>query len=209
MLRALLRFFVLPILFCVTLDAERALAQTAVSVSAHVGNFHVAVANYYRVPEREVIVIRERRILDDEIPVALFIAQKARVAPARVVDLRLRGDSWWDISVRFGIGPELYYVPLAVAPGPPYGKAYGHYKKSRKQWNTIVLSDPDIVNLVHLRFLTDHYGVPPEEIIELRGRRGDFVAIHAEVFDRRSVGKGKNHDDARGDGKGKGRGRHK
>ena len=27
-------------------------AQTAVSVSARIGDFHVAVANYYQVPER-------------------------------------------------------------------------------------------------------------------------------------------------------------
>ena len=62
-----------------SLGVDRAFAQTAFSVSAHIGDFHVAVANYYQVPEREVIVIRERRIPDDEIPVALFIARHAGV----------------------------------------------------------------------------------------------------------------------------------
>ena len=61
------------------MGVDRAFAQTNVSVSARIGDFHVAVANYYEVPEREVIVIRERRIRDDEIPVALFIARQARV----------------------------------------------------------------------------------------------------------------------------------
>ena len=137
---------------------DRADAQTAFSVSAHIGDFHVAVANYYRVPEREVIVIRERRIPDDEIPVALFIARHASVPWATVVNMRLRGHSWWDISVRFGLAPEVYYVPVAVTPGPPYGRALGHYKKKgRQQWKTIVLSDADIVNLVELRFLSEHY----------------------------------------------------
>ena len=114
-----------------TLHADRAHAQTAVSASVQIGDFHVTVANYYRVPEREVIVLRERRIPDDEIPVALFIAQRAAVPPASIVDLRLRGDSWWEISVRFGIEPDVYYVPVAVTPGPPYGKAYGHSLASR------------------------------------------------------------------------------
>ena len=109
-------------------------AQTAISVGARIGDFHVAVSNYYHVPQREVIVIRERRIRDEELPVVLFVAQRARVTPATIVDMRLRGMSWWDISVRYGIGPEVYYVPVAVAPGPPYGKAWGHYKKSRKHW---------------------------------------------------------------------------
>jgi len=196
-------------------DVKGAEAQTAFSVSAHIGDFHVAVANYYHVPEREVIVIRERRIPDDEIPVALFIAQRAAVSPARIVDLRLRGDSWWDISVRFGLGPEVYYVPVAVTPGPPYGKAYGYYKKHpRNQWRRIVLTDGDIVNLVELRFLSEHYGVQPERIIELRGRDRDFVAIHADVRGRRSAD-GRDDDRSasergsteQGRGKSKGRGR--
>jgi hypothetical protein len=172
------------------IGADRAAAQTAFSVSAHIGDFHVAVANYYHVPEREVIVIRERRIPDDEIPVALFIARHAGVPWTRVVDLRLRGDSWWDISVRFGLAPDVYYVPVVVDAGPPYGRALGHYKKkNRKEWRTIVLSDADVVNLVHLRFLSEHYRVPPERIIELRGRDRDFVAVHAEVR-----GRGKDDD---------------
>ena len=42
--------------------SRAASAQTAVNVSARIGDFHVAVANYYHVPDREVVVIRERRI---------------------------------------------------------------------------------------------------------------------------------------------------
>jgi hypothetical protein len=184
-------------------------AQTAYSVSAHIGDFHVAVANYYRVPEREVIVIRERRIPDDEIPVALFIAHNAGVPWARVVDMRRRGDSWWDISVRFGLGPEVYYVPVAVTPGPPYGRALGHYKKKKRtEWRTIVLTDADIVNLVELRFLTEHYHVAPERVIALRGNDRDFVAIHADV---RGNGSRHGDDDDQGKqgGRGHGKGRHK
>jgi len=193
-----------------TFGAERASAQTAVSVSARIGDFHVAVANYYHVPEREVIVIRERRIPDDEIPVALFIASHARVPSARVVEMRLRGDSWWDISVRLGLGPEVYYVPVEVVPGPPYGRALGHYKhKHRKEWKTIVLTDADVVNLVELRFLSEHYHVAPERIIELRTHDRDFVAIHAEVHGRGDHGqRDRDDDDDRGHhGRGKGRGK--
>ena len=190
---------------------DRADAQTAFSVSAHIGDFHVAVANYYRVPEREVIVIRERRIPDDEIPVALFIARHASVPWATVVNMRLRGHSWWDISVRFGLAPEVYYVPVAVTPGPPYGRALGHYKKKgRQQWKTIVLSDADIVNLVELRFLSEHYRVAPERIIDLRGQNRDFVSVHSEVRGQKDHG-GKrtaqdDNDDRGQSGNGRGKG---
>lgn len=187
--------------------AIQAPAQTAVRVSAQVGSFHVAVANFFGVPQREVIVIRERRIPDDEIPVALFIAQYARVAPAAVVDLRLRGRSWWDISVHFGIGPDVYYVPVAVAPGPPYGKAYGYYRKPRNQWRTIVLADTDIVNLVNLRFLSGHYRVPPERVVALRSKNKGFIAIHAELGTGRQAGRA--DDVGKGAGKGKGKGHSK
>ena len=197
--------FILALVLGATLHADRAHTQTAISASVQIGDFHVAVANYYRVPEREVIVLRERRIPDDEIPVALFIAQRAAVRPATIVDLRLRGDSWWDISVRFGLEPDVYYVPVAVTPGPPYGKAYGHYKKPRNRWNTIVLSDADILNLVQLRFLSDHYGVPPEQIIELRRDQRDFLAIHVEVSGRRSAGARNDHRGSNGKGRGRGR----
>ncbi len=199
--------FILALVLGATLHADRAHAQTAVSASVQIGDFHVAVANYYQVPEREVIVLRERRIPDDEIPVALFIAQRAAVPAATIVGLRLGGSSWWDISVRFGIEPDVYYVPVAVAPGPPYGKAYGHYKKPRNRWNTIVLSDADIVNLVQLRFLSDHYRVPPEQIIKLRQDQRDFVAIHVEVSGRRSAGARGDQRGASGNGRGRGRGR--
>ena len=197
-----------------SLGADRAFAQTAFSVSAHIGDFHVAVANYYQVPEREVIVIRERRIPDDEIPVALFIARHAGVPWGRVVDMRLRGDSWWDISVRLGVSPEVYYVPVAVVSGPPYGRALGHYKnKHRKEWRTIVLTDADVVNLVELRFLSEHYHVAPERIIELRGKDRDFVAINYEVrgrgkdSDRRDDGDGNSQGNGKRSSKGQGKGR--
>jgi hypothetical protein len=194
-----------PVVWLLCLPA--APAQTAVGVSAQVGDFHLAVASFFGVPEREVIVIRERRIPDDEIPVALYIAQRAHVAPAAVVDLRLRGRSWWDVSVHFGLGPDVYYLPVAVAPGPPYGKAYGYYKKPRNQWRTIVLSDADLVNLVNLRFLSGHHKTPPERIIDLRGKKRGFVAIHVELGGGRPASAGGSERGGKGKGRGKGQGK--
>jgi hypothetical protein len=195
----------------VMLMSTRAEAQTAFSVAAHVGDFHVAVSNYYHVPQREVVVVRERRIRDDELPVVFFVAQRARVAPATIVDLRLRGLSWWDISIRYGIGPEVYYVPVTVAPGPPYGKAWGHYKKPKKHWNTIVLTDDDVVNLVNVRFLSDYYHLPPDRVIEVRGGERNIVAVNHEVSKhgsshRRETVQG---DDDQGNGKSNGKGKGK
>ena len=190
--------FVVMFVLGMTLAPVRVDAQAAISAAMQIGDFRVAVSNYYRVPEREVVVIHERRINDEEVPVVLFIAQRAHVAPATIVDLRLRGLSWWNISARYHLGPEVYYVPVSVTPGPPYGKAYGHYKKNRNQWNTIVLADDDVVNLVQLRFLSEYYHVAPERVIEARGHNGNFVAVQNEFS---SKGKSKHGDDDKKDDK--------
>jgi hypothetical protein len=163
--------------------------------------FYLGVGEYFRVPEREVIVIRERHIVRErhirveEIPVVFLIAQRARVAPATVIDLRLHGRSWLDITIHYGLSPEIYYVylPATVKVGPPYGKAYGHYKnKPRKEWRTIVLDDDDVINLVNLKFVSQHYGYPAAEVAKLRSKGKDFVVIHHEVREEKER-KGKGH----------------
>jgi len=205
------RSFVFVLALGGLMAARSADAQTAYSVSASIGDFHVAVSNYYHVPEREVVVVRERRIPEEELPVVFFIAERAHVAPATIVDMRLRGRSWWDISVHYGMHADVYYVPMAVRTGPPYGKAYGHYKKPKKEWNTIVLSDPDIVNLVELRFMSEHYHVAPERIVEMRERDVDFVTIHGDVSGHRVAVARRDHDDDndQGENHGHGRGKHR
>jgi len=175
-----------PLLFSFVLAAgllagARADAQTAVSLNVQVGDFHLAVSNYYRVPAHDVVVLHDRRVRDEELPVVYFIAQHAHVAPATVVDLRLRGLSWWSISTRFHLGPEVYYVPVTTTPGLPYERAYGYYKRPRSQWHSIVLADADIIHLVNVRFLSEYYHVPPERVIAAREHETDFVAVQRQV----------------------------
>jgi len=193
-----------------TIAALPILGRAQVQVAGQIGNFSFAVGKYYRLPEREVIVIRERRVPDHEIPVVLFLAERARVAPATIVDMRLSGKKWMGIVVHFGLSPEVFYVPVAIQPGPPYGKAYGHYKKKKRdQWRSIVLDDDDIVNLVNLRFLSDYHHRPAEEVIRLRGSGADFVAIHMQYAGGRGVVVVDDDVPGKGRGKGKGKGHYK
>jgi hypothetical protein len=147
--------------------------------SEGIRGFYLGISNYYRVPEREVVVVRDRGIRYNDLPVVFFIAARAHVAPGVIVDLRLGGMSWWDISVRYGIGPEVYYVPTTVVvKPPPYGKAYGYYKKHpREQWNRVVLKDADIINMVNLRYVSEYYDYPEDRVMKMRGQGKDFVAI--------------------------------
>lgn len=144
--------------------------------------FYLSMGNYYQVPEREIIIIRDRGIPHYDILVVLFIARRAHVPPAVIIDLRLSGRSWNDITLHFGLSPEIYYVPVRIVPGPPYGRAYGYYRnKPKKEWRKIVLSDDDVVNLINLKFISEYHGYGTEDIIRMRSAGKDFVVIHDDI----------------------------
>lgn len=145
-------------------------------------DLHRAVRESLGLPEPQIVRLLEQGLPDEHLPVVGLLAARASVAPDRVVALRAEGLSFLDISIRLGLGPEIFYVPFAVDPGPPYGKAWGYYKKTpRARWNTIVLSDREIVDLANLRLCVDHYRVAPERVIELRKRGRGFTVIHGEL----------------------------
>jgi hypothetical protein len=105
------------------------------------------------------------------------------------MDLRLSGRSWMDITLHFGLGPDIYYIPVKEVYGPPYGRAYGHYKnKHRKDWRKIRLIDSEVVDLVNLRFMSEHYGRPPEDVMRMRSSGKSFIVINDE-FRRGKPGK--------------------
>ncbi len=176
-----------------------------------VRSFYLAVGNYYSVPERTLVVVHERNIPDDEVPVVFFIAQRARVSPEVIIDMRLSGRSWMDITLHYGLSPEIFYVPLAVAPGPPYGKAYGYYKnRPRSKWREIRLADADVVNFVNLRFVSGYYGYSPEQVVKMRSGGKKFVAISSEIRKSKGASKGKGESTGKSgkkESKGKGKGK--
>jgi hypothetical protein len=178
-------------------------------------SFHIAIGDYYNVPEREVIVVRERRIPDDELPVVFFLASRCHQEPSVIVNMRLSGDSWIDIAWHFGLGTDVFYVPLDRDPGPPYGRAYGHFKKTKRgNWGKIHLADADVVNLVNLRFISDHYRYSPYEVTKMRAKNSSFVRVAGDAKKGKSgksvaaKGKDSKGKDAKGgDKKSKGKGK--
>ena len=184
--------------------APRADIDIGVSIGEEgITGFYLAVSDYYRVPEQEVVVIKKRRIPDEEIPVVFFVAGRAGVSYSAIIDLRLKGLSWMDITLRLGLGPDIFYVPVkGEVKSPPYGKAYGYYAKKGKK--TSSLGDADVVNLVNLKFLSEHYGVSPEAVIEMRSGGKNFVSINDEIKKKKG-GKGNGNGNNKGKGKGSGR----
>lgn len=157
-----------------------------------IDGFHLSVGDYYQVPEREVVVIRDRGVYDEELPVVFYLARSARVSPGAIVDLRLRGRSWMDITLHFGMSPAIYYVPVTIVEGRhPKGHAYGYYKNhpKRSDWKTITLSNADIINQVNLRFLSDRYGYSPDQVIKYRSEGRKFMSIDQDIRKEKGGGK--------------------
>jgi hypothetical protein len=108
--------------------------------------------------------------------------------------------SWLDITLHYGLTPEIYYVPVTRV-GPPYGNAYGHFKKHKKDYKKVVLVDKDVVNLVNLRFMSEYHSIAAEVVMDRRGRGETFVLMNDEFRQERST-HGDRQDD-RGNGKDK------
>jgi hypothetical protein len=162
-------------------------------------NFHEAMQEFFGVKDPVFDLIKNAPLSDDEMPVVFFLAQLAKLDPTKVLDLRHRGMSWMDITVRLGFTPEVFYVPVRT--GPPYGKAYGYYKNPKHKWKTMKLADADIVNLVNLRFISEHQGEDPAVVMRMRDGGESFANIHGKVKKEKHARKQNGKDKGKGKGK--------
>jgi len=200
MKKAVIQFAVVG--FLMSVATASAQVSAGVSINSGHNSFYFAVGDYYGVPESRVVYVRDHyRIPDEELPVVFFLASRAHVDPQVIINLRVgRRMSWPDITFHYGLTPEIYYVPVTRV-GPPYGNAYGHYKKCKKDYKKVVLVNDDVVNLVNLRFMSEYHGIPAEQVMDRRGRGERFVAMNNEFRqEKRAHG---DRDDDRGKGKAK------
>jgi len=161
---------------CLAASAPAADFDIGISGSERgIDGFTLSIGDYYHVPTRDIVVV-ERSIPRDELSVVYFLAGHAHRDVAFITDLRLRGLSWWDISIRLGLDPRTLYVIDSRRPwGPPYGKAYGYRSNGYHQ-----LRDHEIVELVNVRFLSDYHRVSVDDIIDRRrkGERYYYIDDH-------------------------------
>jgi hypothetical protein len=119
-------------------------------------------------------VVRERAVPPDEVPVVFYVAQRARVAPTVILDLRRRGLSWADVAVHLRLDPDIYYF----RGGPPYGNAYGYWKKHPPR-------DVEVIDAVNVHFLSDYHRVSPDAVRAERSR-GSSYAVVARGFEAKA-----------------------
>ena len=137
-----------------------------------------AVADHFQVPVEEVNLLGEWDLQTDEIPVVLFLADRAGVSPDALAALRRNGGAWREIAGRYGLGVGAFYVPLPE--GGPFGVLYRAYTEFRNlprgQWNTVELTDVEITAMVNVRVLSEHMDVTPVRVLRSREEAGSFAA---------------------------------
>jgi len=151
------------------------------------GDLYVAVAARYFDRDRDTIARWDARYrAPDDLTVAMFISRHSGKSLEEVHALRVRGLSWWEISLRFGVPVDAWFVPVERDPGPPYGKAYGYWKKHRADRRAeIVLTDDDLRNLVAVRMVHEYYGVSVDLALEWRASGSDMATIVAREYRQR------------------------
>lgn len=203
------------IFFIIAVPVSAQNVSTGISIAdGELKSFYLAIGDYYRVPEPRVVHVKKHyHVRDEELPVVFFLASCAHVEPDVIIDFRFRQRmSWLNITFHFGLTPEIYYVPVQRV-GPPYGKAYGHYKQHKHDYKKVVLVDEDVVNLVNLRFISDYHRVAPEVVMDMRGQGRKFVVINEQVRKGKdghpgeddNRGKDKHKETGKGKGKAKGK----
>jgi len=191
-----------------------------VNVNDHTNLFFSISSRYYDRDRATVSTFGARFGDPDDLSVALFVNRSCGRSLDEIWVLRRQGLSWWDISVRYRIPVDVWFVPVARDPGPPYGKAYGHWKKHKRDKHAVVvLGDPDIRNLVAVRMIHDYYGVPVETAMAWRASGRKVHTVMAEEYNRRhtkntadarspsSGGRSGSGKDATGSGKGNAKGK--
>ncbi len=145
-----------------------------------------AVGDHFQVPLQEVVLIGDWDLSPDEVPVVLFLAQRAGVSSDALVGLRRAGRPWRDVASRFGLGTQAFHVPLPE--DPPSGilaRAFRAFRETEaREWGRIQLEDEEIVALVNLRVLSQVAQASPARVLQCREEAGSFLACFPRLRGR-------------------------
>jgi len=142
-----------------------------------------AVARYFRMPEQEVEILGSWDVPADEVPVLLFVANRAGVSAEALVAMREAGRSWTELAGRFRIGAPVLHVPLD---GPQsagrLAALYTRYQETAvERWGEIPLASDEIVALVNIRVLAESMGIRAEEVSRRTEGSRTFVEIYWQL----------------------------
>lgn len=101
-----------------------------------VSRYDISLGESYGVPYRDICAMREAGVVDEDMPLILYIYTHSQYSLRQIYSLRLHGASWENLSNWCGV--PLYRDndnAYRYRGGPPYGNAYGYYGKGpARQW---------------------------------------------------------------------------
>ncbi len=197
----------LTILIFILTSVAQATVQFSIGVSTPEARIRFVYSDYYNVEPDVIYHCEHMGIPVEEVPVVLFLSKKSRVNPEVIIKWRLAGMSWYEITIKLRLKPEIFIVPIPahIKVGPPYGRAYGYWRKHKSL--KIKLSDEEIRELINLRIASEYYKIKVEEVLKRREKEpyiriiGDELERHPEKFEkakmkeRKSGHRGKSHKD--------------
>ena len=173
--------FLLLTLCILIFSGSAALAATYFDVAVGVRvnedtRIFLNVANETWRPPAPTRIIRRCANPEEDFPVVAFLAYHSHRSPDYILGLRQAGYGWSDIFFHLNVSPKVLFVGIDQDPGPPYGKAWGYWKKNRSSYtggrSRYRLSDRDVVALVKVQTAARHFGMNPDSVIDARdGRR--------------------------------------
>jgi len=135
----------------------------------------------------------------DDLAVMLFLARHSGRPPAQLIAMRHDGLTWWQIGLRLNVPMDVWFVSMSRDPGPPYGKAYGHWRKhQRDRRHTFVLSDREARDFVAARMLHEYYRVDVPTAMKWRASGRDLRTLANREYRQRHDGEKSNGRSERG-----------
>jgi hypothetical protein len=135
---------------------------------------NLAVSNYgYQRPVLEPLLPRVRYV-EADLPVLLFLQHQSGWQLPALIDLRAQGASWSVIFTRVGVPQDVLFAGIPDDPGPPYGNAWGYWKKNPRGAR---LSDPDVCELVKIQMASRWGGAPAGDLA-----RGYARGVTAPIY---------------------------
>jgi len=145
------------------------------------------------------------RYLESDLPVVLYLARTSGRSVEFIIGLRSQGLAWSVILDRCHVAPDVLFVGIDRDPGPPYGNAWGYWKK---QGRRVRLSDNDIAGLVHVQYGSRWLSTGTYDLAHNGGGRKQVVSLVANKQGHRYAqaggGGGKGPQKSKGKGKGSG-----
>lgn len=112
-----------------------------------------------------------------DLPVMLFVARESGRPLEAIVNQRALGLSWSSIFKRHNVPTDVLFAGIDRDPGPPYGRAWGYWKKHP---STTALSDSDVRGLVQVRLGSRWARLSPYQMARGQGRGESVISVVAD-----------------------------